>query len=80
MHEKVVVEVEVGEQFLERHGLHVHGVVVLDELVHQLLEGWEGVERVLVLEAVHVKYYMRWNRFLVGWWEKRGKYIKGRVK
>lgn len=39
----------------------MHGVVVLDELVHQLFEGWVGVERVLVLEALHVKYYMRWE-------------------
>lgn len=58
MHEVVIVEGEIGEKFLERHGLHVHGVVVLDELVYQLFEGWVCVQRVLVLEALHVKYYI----------------------
>lgn len=62
MDQVAIVEAEIGEQFLERHGLHVHGVVVLDELVHELLEGREGVECVLVLEAVHVKYYI-WTEF-----------------
>lgn len=80
MQSQPIVEVQIGEELLQRHGLHVHGVVVLDELVNQLFEGREGIERVLVLEALHVKYYMGWTvfgRFGLGW---NGKYIKDRLK
>lgn len=62
MQSQPIVEVQIGEELLQRHGLHVHGVVVLDELVDQLFEGREGIQRVLVLEALHVKYYMEWDR------------------
>lgn len=67
MQSQPIVEVQIGEELLQRHGLHVHGVVVLDELVNQLFEGREGIERVLVLEALHVKYYKGWDRIWEVW-------------
>jgi hypothetical protein len=57
--EVAVIEGEIGEERFEGRCFHVHGLVLVDELDDQFLEGGIGEEGILIFKALHVKYYMR---------------------